>query len=109
MAGKFEIKAGASGKFSFVLKAGNGQVIMQSSDSYADAASAETAIGKIKAAVGTAGNFASKENDKGDFWFTLASAGDTLGKSEMYTTKAARDNGIESVTKNAPDAPVNVV
>ena len=29
-----------------------------------------------------------------------------IGTSESYTTTAARDNGIESVKTNAPDAKV---
>lgn len=55
MAGKFELYTDAGGKWRFLLKAGNGQVI----------------------AVG-----------------------------EAYESKAAAQNGIESIKKNAPDAPV---
>lgn len=39
MAGKFEVKGGASGKFRFNLKASNGQVIL-TSQSYAEKRSA---------------------------------------------------------------------
>ncbi|MFN8238079.1 MAG: YegP family protein [Chitinophagales bacterium] len=28
-----------------------------------------------------------------------------MGTSELYESEAARDNGIESVKKNAPEAP----
>ena len=43
MAGKFELKKGRTGKFSFNLKAGNGQVIF-TSQSYADKRSANAGI-----------------------------------------------------------------
>jgi hypothetical protein len=40
-------------------------------------------------------------------YFNLtATNGQVIGKSEMYQTETARDNGIQSVMKNAPDAPV---
>ncbi|NQT35237.1 YegP family protein, partial [bacterium] len=29
-----------------------------------------------------------------------------IGKSELYTTKQAHENGIEAVKSTAPDAPV---
>lgn len=41
----------------------------------------------------------------GSFYFNLKAAnGQTILKSEMYTTKAAAENGIESVKKNAAEA-----
>ncbi|MGA9250812.1 MAG: YegP family protein [Roseobacter sp.] len=33
-----------------------------------------------------------------------ASNGQVIGTSEVYSSKAARDNGIASVQKNAPEA-----
>ncbi|MCX2723162.1 YegP family protein [Roseibium salinum] len=33
-----------------------------------------------------------------------ASNGQVIGTSETYSSAASRDNGIESVKKNAPDA-----
>jgi uncharacterized protein YegP (UPF0339 family) len=42
----------------------------------------------------------------GQFYFTLKAAnGETLGISEGYTTAASRDNGIEAVKRDAPNAP----
>jgi uncharacterized protein YegP (UPF0339 family) len=35
-----------------------------------------------------------------------AANSEPIGKSEMYTTESARDNGIEAVKKTAPEAPV---
>ena len=47
MPGKFEIKTGKSGKFSFSLKASNGQVIL-SSESYDSRKGAEGGIASVK-------------------------------------------------------------
>ncbi len=44
-------------------------------------------------------------NDKA-FFNLKASNGQIIGSSEMYETEASRDNGIESVKKNAPEATV---
>jgi len=47
MAGKFEIKKSASGKFHFNLKAGNGQIIL-SSEMYETRSAAENGIESVK-------------------------------------------------------------
>ncbi|GAB6010025.1 YegP family protein [Dysgonomonas reticulitermitis] len=47
------------------------------------------------------------EAKNGKPYFNLkASNGQVIGTSEMYESVAARDNGIASVKKNAPDAEV---
>ena len=38
------------------------------------------------------------------FFNLLAGNGQVIGTSEMYESVASRENGIESVKKNAPDA-----
>lgn len=49
------------------------------------------------------GTFEKYTDKKGEFRFRLkAGNGETILASEGYTTKAARDNGIASVRKNAP-------
>ena len=50
------------------------------------------------------GKFEIKVAKNGQHFFNLkAGNGQIILTSEMYTTKAACDNGIESVKKNAPD------
>jgi len=52
-------------------------------------------------------NFERKKAKNGQFFFRLnAGNGQIVGSSEIYTTASGRDNGIESVMKNAPDAEV---
>lgn len=52
-----------------------------------------------------AGKFVLKVAKNGKFHFNLlASNGQVIATSEMYESKRAALNGIESVKKNAPDA-----
>lgn len=50
------------------------------------------------------GKFATKRGKDGQFYFNLkATNGQVILTSEGYTTTAARQNGIDSVRKNAPE------
>ncbi len=54
-----------------------------------------------------AGKFEIKEAKNGQYVFNLkAGNGEIIATSEMYTSKAAAQNGIESVRKNATDAQI---
>lgn len=51
--------------------------------------------------------FTLKTAKDGQFYFLLtAKNGQTIAQSEMYTTRAAAENGIASVKTNAPEAEV---
>ena len=106
MAGKFEIKTGKTGKFSFNLKASNGQVIL-TSESYDSRKGAEGGIASVKKNAASDGRFERKTAKDGSPYFVLkAGNGEPIGRSEMYKTKRSMENGIASVGKHAPDAPV---
>ena len=106
MAGKFEIKTGKNGKFRFNLKASNGQIIL-SSETYDSRKGAEGGISSVKKNAGNDKRFERKTAKDGSPYFVLKAAnGEPIGKSEMYKTKRSMENGIASVAKNAPDAPV---
>ena len=54
-----------------------------------------------------AGKFEISKSKNGKFLFNLkADNGQVIGRSEMYTSMASRDNGIASVKSNAPDAEI---
>ncbi|HEX4064183.1 MAG TPA: YegP family protein [Streptosporangiaceae bacterium] len=54
-----------------------------------------------------AGKFVLKKGQSGKFHFNLvASNGQVIATSETYNSKESAKDGIESVRKNAPDAPV---
>ncbi len=104
--GKFEIKEDKSGKYRFNLKAGNGQVIL-ASQGYADKAGCMNGVESVKKNASNDDMFERLEAKNGHFYFNLKSGnGQIIGNSEMYTTESARENGIESVKKNAPDADI---
>ena len=54
-----------------------------------------------------AGKFVLTKTKNGEYMFVLkAGNGETIAQSETYKSKAAAMNGIDSVKKNASDAPV---
>ena len=104
----FELKKSGE-KFHFVLKAGNGQVIL-TSQMYASKASAMNGIESIKKNCGDEKCWETKTAKNGKFHFNLKSTnGQIIGSSQMYANEAGMNNGIESVKKNAPGADVNEV
>jgi uncharacterized protein len=55
-----------------------------------------------------AGKFELFEDSRGQYRFRLkASNGEVIATSEAYNTKASAQNGIDSVRRNAPDAPLD--
>ncbi|KUJ63534.1 hypothetical protein AR687_02270 [Flavobacteriaceae bacterium CRH] len=102
--GKFVITKRANGEFQFNLKAGNGQTIL-TSEGYSSKAGATNGIESVKTNSQDDSRFDRKESSSGKPFFNLkASNGQIIGASEMYESTAARDNGIESVKTNAPEA-----
>ena len=107
MAGKFEIKAGRTGKFRFNLKASNGQVIL-TSEAYETRSAAVKGIASVKKNAGNDKRFERKSAKDGSSFFVMKAAnGEPIGKSEMYKRTSAMENGVASVGKHAPDAPVS--
>jgi len=106
MAGKFEIKQSANGKFHFNLKAGNGQIIL-SSEMYETKAAAENGIESVRKNSADATRFEKRTSMNDEPYFVLkAGNGQEIGRSEMYSSESACDNGIESVQTNAPGAEI---
>ncbi len=105
MAGKFELKQAKNGKFHFNLLAGNGQTNFSRQIKESEAA-AGNGIASVQKNGGDESRFERLESKNGDPYFVLkAGNGQVIGQSEMYKSKASMENGIQSVMKNAPDAP----
>lgn len=118
--GKFVVKTVKTG-IKFNLKAGNGEIIA-TSEVYSGKASCLNGIESVRknapiAALEdqTVEGFEQQKNPKfevykdkaGEFRFRLkARNGEIIAASEGYSAKASCLNGIESVRRNAPDAPV---
>ncbi len=106
MSAKFDLKQGGSGQFMFNLKAGNGEVIL-TSELYKEKQSAIAGIDSVKANAGDDARYERKTAKNGQPFFTLtATNGQIIGKSEMYSSVAGMENGIQSVKKNAPVASI---
>ncbi|MDR5749552.1 MULTISPECIES: YegP family protein [unclassified Caballeronia] len=106
MSGKFVIDKASNGQFYFNLRAGNGEPILRS-ELYVTRASAEHGIESVRKNAPLDERYQRKDNTKGEPMFTLKAGNhEVIGVSESYSSASARDNGIESVKKNAPDATV---
>jgi Uncharacterized conserved protein len=108
MAAKFELKKSTNGEqFLFNLKAGNGEIIL-TSELYQSKASAQNGIASVKKNAPDDARYSRLTAKNGSPYFVLkAGNGEIIGKSEMYSSAAAMENGIASVKKNAPDAAVD--
>lgn len=102
--GKFVVSIRKNGEYQFVLKAGNGQVILDS-EGYTTKAACLNGVDSVRRNSANDARFERKVSKNEKFYFNLkATNGQIIGTSEMYESKAACENGIESVKKNAPEA-----
>ena len=107
MAGKFELYTDNAGEYRFRLKAGNGENIL-ASEGYKQKASAENGIASVRKNATEDARYERKETASGKHMFNLkATNGQVIGTSQSYTSSSGRDNGIESVKKNAPEATLD--
>lgn len=106
MAGKFEIKRSTDGQYHFNLKARNGEVIL-TSERYTAKGSAHKGISSVMTNALLDQRFERKTSVRGEPYFVLKAANrEPIGVSEMYSSPAAMENGVESVKHNAPDARI---
>ena len=104
--GKFEIKTRKNGEFQINLKATNGQVIL-TSEGYKTKASCLNGVESVKKNSQDKKRFEIKEASNGKPYFNLMAAnGQVIGSSQMYANQVNMKNGIASVMKNAPEAPI---
>lgn len=107
MSGKFEIKKTVNNQFMFNLKAGNGEIIL-TSETYVAKASAENGISSVRENSQSDARFDRRTSSGGSPYFVLkAGNGEIIGKSEMYSSTSAMENGIASIKTNASEAPIS--
>ena len=106
MPGTYDLKKASDGQFMFNLKAGNGEVIL-TSERYKAKASALNGIESVRKNSPLDDRYERKTASNGKAYFVLKAANhEIIGKSEMYSSNDARDNGIASVKANGPSAAV---
>ena len=104
--GKFVIKKDSAGQYRFNLKAANGEIIL-SSEAYTTKQNYQNGIQSVKSNAPDDNNYQRLiAKDKSPYFNLTAQNNQIIGTSEMYSSVAARDNGIESVKNNAPDATI---
>ncbi|RLZ11245.1 DUF1508 domain-containing protein [Acinetobacter sp. 2JN-4] len=100
MAGWYEVNRASDGQYRFVLKAGNGEVILNS-ELYKTKASAMNGIASVQKNSPDDVRYERlmSKNDKA--YFNLKAANhQVIGTSQLYASVQSRDKGIESVQNN---------
>jgi hypothetical protein len=107
---KFEVyQSGKNKEFRFRLKADNGQTIL-SSEGYATKASCMNGIESVKKNSADEKRFSKTKTPTNMFRFALTAANSQIvGTSQNYKSESGRDNGIESVKRNAAKAVIKEV
>ena len=104
--GKFVVTLRKNGEFQFNLKATNGQVIL-TSEGYTTKAACLNGIESVKKNAQEEARFETKVAKNGKPFFNLkATNGQIIGSSQMYASETTMKQGIASVMRNAPEAPV---
>ena len=103
---KFEIFKGTNEEFYFHLKAVNGEIIL-ASQGYTTKANCQKGVHSVSENSKNEENFDKKKSKDGkDYFVLMATNGQVVGNSQMYTTTTARDHGIHSVYGNATHADI---
>ncbi len=100
MAGWYEISQAKDGQYRFVLKAGNGEIIL-TSELYKAKASAHNGIESVQKNSADESRYERLEAKNGKPYFNLKAANhQIIGTSQFYGSEQSRDKGIESVKNN---------
>ncbi|MHA1056309.1 YegP family protein [Enterobacter mori] len=100
MSGWFELSKSSDGQFRFVLKAGNGEIIL-TSELYTSKSAAENGIASVRTNSPLDERFEKKTASNGKFHFNLKAGNhQVIGSSQLYATEQSRDKGIASVKTN---------
>jgi uncharacterized protein YegP (UPF0339 family) len=109
MAAGYELLKNDKGQLHFVLKAGNGEIILRS-ETYESKASAENGIASVQKNSPLDERYELKQaSDSRPFFNLKAGNHQIIGTSQMYKSAAARDAGIESVKVNGPSTAIKTV
>lgn len=94
-------------EYYFRLKAANGEIIL-ASQAYKEKANCLKGVESVKANAAGEQHYERKTAADGRHFFNLKAAnGQVIGTSQMYASASALENGISSVTANAPGAGIN--
>ncbi len=98
--GYFELKRSSDSQWMWILNAANHQVIL-TSETYTAKHGAENGIESVRTNSGEDGRYERKTSKADQPYFVLtATNGQTIGKSEMYSSTSAMEDGIASCKTN---------
>ena len=94
---KFETFKGLDGKHYFHLRAGNGEIVLQS-QAYAARSGATTGIASVQTNGKVATRYQLREAANGEWYFVLVAAnGAVIGRGETYASKSNAQRGIDGL------------
>ncbi|MCX8303500.1 MULTISPECIES: YegP family protein [Enterobacter] len=100
MSGWFELSKSSDGQFRFVLKAGNGEIVL-TSELYTSKSAAENGIASVRTNSPLDERYEKKTASNGKFHFNLKAGNhQVIGSSQLYATEQSCDKGIASVKTN---------
>ena len=106
MSSAYIIKSAVNNQFYFNLTADNNEIIL-TSETYKDRDSAVDGIQSVRTNSQIDARYIKKTAVDGKSFFILVAANkEPIGKSETYSSTAAMENGIASVKRNGPIAPI---
>ena len=106
MSAAFVLQRSSNSQYYFNLRAENNETIL-TSEQYVAKGSAEKGIESVRKNAPLDEQYARKMSTDGkDFFVLKAANGEPIGQSELYSSSAAMENGIEAVKRTAPTATV---
>ena len=103
---KFQIYRGQDEQFYFRLRSSNGEIIL-SSEGYVSKSGCSAGINSVKQNSALDSQFKREiSKDNNNYFVLISSNGEIIGASEIYSSDAARDKGIDAVRDTASNAPV---
>jgi uncharacterized protein YegP (UPF0339 family) len=106
MPGYYVLKKNAGGQFHFNLKADNHEVIL-TSETYTTKQGAQIGISSCQVNSPYDARYDKLTSVAGQPYFVLKAANhEIIGNSQMYSSTAARDNGIASCKTNGPTTKI---
>ena len=106
MAGWYEVSQASDGQYRFVLKAGNGEVIL-TSELYKTKASAQNGLESVQKNSPEDNRYERLEAKNGKPYFNLKAANyQVIGTSQFYSSEQSREKGIESVKNNGSSTTI---
>ena len=101
----FYIFKDVRGEFRFRLRAGNNEIILQSSEGYSSKQGCRGGIAAVKANASLDSRYSKYVTSDSHYAFTLRAGNhEELARSESYPTASARDEGVRDVKRIAPNA-----